>query len=103
MKLSDTQSTAQVLAGQLKDSAFREEWNRTAPARTVATRVVEYRAQPGLSQAALARELGVSQPLIARLEAGEHEPTLTTLARLSRGLGLEFHIDISPTGLELTA
>jgi transcriptional regulator with XRE-family HTH domain len=97
------QTGEQVLAGRLKDPAFRDEWERTALARTVATRLVEYRAQRGLSQAALARELGVGQPVIARLERSEHEPTFATLARLSRGLGLEFHIDISPTGLELTA
>jgi ribosome-binding protein aMBF1 (putative translation factor) len=103
MKLSDMQSTGQVLASQLKDPAFREEWERTALARAVADRVIAYRAQHGLSQAALARILSVSQPLVARLEGGEHEPTFATLMRLSRQLGLEFHIDITPTALELTA
>jgi ribosome-binding protein aMBF1 (putative translation factor) len=93
----------QVLAEQLEDPAFREEWDRTAVARAVATRVVAYRAQHGMSQAALARTMGVSQPLVARLESGEHEPTLTTLSRLSRHLGLEFHIDVTPTSMELTA
>ncbi|HCG02229.1 MAG TPA: hypothetical protein DEV93_17005 [Chloroflexi bacterium] len=57
----------------------------------------------GLSQAALARELGVSQPLVARLEAGEHEPTIATLSRLSRRLGLEFHLHITPQSTELSA
>jgi ribosome-binding protein aMBF1 (putative translation factor) len=103
MNMSDMKSAEQILAGQLKDPTFREEWNRTELARTVATRVVEYRAQRGLSQAALARELGVSQPLIARLERGEHEPTFATLVRLSRHLGLEFHIDIKSGSLQLTA
>jgi transcriptional regulator with XRE-family HTH domain len=41
------------------------------------------------------------QPAIARLEAGDHEPSLTTLARLARGLGVEFHIDVTPETLEL--
>ncbi len=103
MKLSELNSANQVLAKQLKDPAFREEWERTALARAVATRVVAYRAEHGLSQAALARKLGVSQPLVARLELAEHEPTFSTLARLARRLGLEFHIDITPTALELTA
>ena len=38
---------------------------------------------------------------IARLEAGEHEPSLATLSRLARVLGLEFHIDITPDSFEL--
>ncbi|HEX7460974.1 MAG TPA: hypothetical protein VF317_02215 [Dermatophilaceae bacterium] len=37
------------------------------------------------------------------LEAGSHEPSLATLARLARGLGLEFHIDITPAALGLHA
>jgi transcriptional regulator with XRE-family HTH domain len=41
------------------------------------------------------------QPAIARLEAGAHEPSLTTLARLARGLGVEFHIDVTPETLQL--
>lgn len=103
MKISEMTSVDEVLAGQLKNPDFREEWDRTALAREVANRVVAYRVEHGLSQAALARRLEVSQPLIARLEAGEHEPTLSTLARLARQLDLEFHIDITPTSLELTA
>lgn len=96
-------SAEEVLREQLEDPAFREEWERAAVARAVAIRVVAYRADHSLSQAGLARELGVSQPLVARLEAGEHEPTFATLIRLSRRLGLEFHIDITPTTLDLTA
>jgi DNA-binding XRE family transcriptional regulator len=103
MKLSEMKTAHEVLGEHLKDPDFREEWERTAFARAVAMRVVAYRAEHGLSQSQLARTLGVSQPLVARLETGEHEPTLTTLSRLSRHLGLEFHIDITPNSLELTA
>lgn len=103
MKIPEMTSVDEVLAGQLKNPDFREEWDRTALAREVSNRIVAYRAEHGLSQAALARRLEVSQPLIARLETGEHEPTLSTLARLARQLDLEFHIDITPTSLELTA
>lgn len=103
MKLSDMKTAQEVLAEHVEDPAFREEWERSALARAVATRVVAYRAEHGLSQTQLARKLGVSQPLVARLEMGEHEPTLATLSRLSRHLGLEFHIDITPNSLRLSA
>jgi predicted transcriptional regulator len=43
----------------------------------------------------------VHQPAIARLEAGDHEPSLATLSRLARVLGLEFHIDITAHSVEL--
>ncbi len=76
MKLPEMKSAPEVLAEQLKDPAFREEWERTTLAGAVANRVVVYRAERGLSQTQLARKLGVSQPLVARLEAGEHSRPL---------------------------
>lgn len=54
-----------------------------------------------LSQTALARILGMHQPAVARLEAGDHEPSLATLSRLARKLGVEFHIDITPDTFKL--
>jgi len=99
MKLSDMKVAGEVLAEDLEDSEFREEWERTAFAREVALRVAAYRAEHKLSQAALGRVLGISQPAVARLEAGDHEPTLSTLRKLSRSLDVEFHIDITQRGL----
>ncbi len=101
MKLSDMKSAREVLAEDLKDPKFREEWERTALAREVAIRVVAYRAEHNLSQEALGRLLGMRQPAVARLEAGEHEPSLATLKKLSRSLDMEFHIDITQEGLTL--
>ena len=54
------------------------------------------RTTHGLSQRALAKNLGVTQPQVARLEAGEHNPTIDTLARLAQTLDIEFAIDIHP-------
>ena len=87
---------AEVLAEDLADETFRAEWEETAFARQVALEVVKYRAEHGLSQAALARLLGVSQPVMARLELGEHTPTWNTLARISRETGLHFVVDVDP-------
>lgn len=103
MKISDMKTADEVLAEDLKDPKFREEWERTALARALANQVVAYRAKHGLTQRQLADRVGMKQPAIARLETGEHEPTLTTLARLSRGLGIEFRIDITPEAMELMA
>ena len=96
MKISELKTAEQVLAEDLRDPEFHQEWIRTAPARAVAVQVAAYRAEHNLTQSELARRLGMKQPAIARLEAGEHAPTLETLERLSRGLGVEFHIDITP-------
>jgi hypothetical protein len=38
----------------------------------------------------------MKQPMVARLESGEHNPELKTLITISRRLGIEFMIDIAP-------
>jgi ribosome-binding protein aMBF1 (putative translation factor) len=101
MRLNDLPSGESVIQEKLKDPAFRAEWERTAVARAVAIRVVEYRTQHAMSQTELARRLGMKQPAIARLEAADHNPTFETLARLSSTLGIEFHIAVRPEGIAI--
>ena len=103
MKISEMQTAEEVLADHLKNPEFRQEWERTALGRAVALKVVAYRAEHGLSQTGLGKMLEMSQPAIARLEIGEHQPTFATLSKLSRGLGMAFHIDITPDELSLSA
>jgi ribosome-binding protein aMBF1 (putative translation factor) len=101
VKLEDLKAKDEVLARQLRDPAVRREWERTALARAVASRIVEYRAKHGLSQTALARQLGMKQPAIARLEAADHNPSVDTLMRLAQGLGMELHIEVTPDGVAI--
>lgn len=85
-----------VLAEQLRDPEVRAQWERTAMARAVAISVLRYRTAQGLSQRQLAERLGWKQSQVARLELGEHTPTLETLVYLSRRLELEFLVDVRP-------
>jgi ribosome-binding protein aMBF1 (putative translation factor) len=101
MKLSDLPTHEEVLAEHLDaDPAYRREWERAALARAVAVKVISYRAEHGLSQTALAKRLRMSQPAVARLESGEHNPTFPMLLRISDALGIELAIDITPSGHE---
>jgi DNA-binding XRE family transcriptional regulator len=91
-------SFEQLLAEeQLADPVFRAEWQRLAPARELATAILRYRADNGLSQRDLARELDVSQPRVHKLESGEHNPSIETLISVVQRLGIDFALDISPT------
>ena len=101
VKLSDLRTAEEIAAEELRDPRVRQEYERTAFANAVAVRVIRYRAAHNLSQSALARQLGMRQPAIARLEAGDHEPSLGTLARLARGLGIDLSIEITPSSLGL--
>jgi ribosome-binding protein aMBF1 (putative translation factor) len=104
VKLSELHKHEDIVAADMENPEYRAEWERTRFAHEVATRVIRYRVDHNLTQEELARQLGMRQPHVARLEAGDHEPSLTTLRRLAQRLGISFHIDITPTSAsELTA
>ena len=87
----------EVLADLLAtNSAFRTECERAKLASAIALAVFTYRTDRGLSQRALADMLGMRQPQVARMEAGEVNPTMDTLTRLSKALGLHVTIRITP-------
>lgn len=91
-------SQDEVLAEDLRDPVFRAEWERTAVARWLAVEVAHYRTQHKLSQSQLADRLGVHQSDVARMEIGEHNPSVERLIRVASGLGIELMIDIRPKG-----
>ena len=92
-------SVDEIREEQLRqDPAFRTYWERTALARVVALAVIAYRVEHQLTQTKLAQTLGVRQPQVARLEVGEHTPSLEMLRRLSRTLGLRFVVAVAPAG-----
>ena len=59
-------------------------------------RVRELRVEQGLSQTELARRAGMTQPAVARFEAGGTVPTLPVLERLARSLGAELTVQLAP-------
>jgi ribosome-binding protein aMBF1 (putative translation factor) len=100
-KLSDLKSSHEIATTELRDPAVAAELERTSVAEQVALLVTTYRVEHGLTQTALAELLGMHQPAIARLEAGTHEPSLATLARLSNALGIRLDVHIAPDSMVL--
>ncbi len=79
-----------------RDPEFRAEWERTAVPRALALYLMRVRRERGVTETEFARQLGMSQPAYARLDLGEHVPTIKTLKKLSNALGVTFRIDIRP-------
>ncbi|MGH3264040.1 MAG: helix-turn-helix domain-containing protein [Trebonia sp.] len=99
--LSDLATADELHERDLADPTYRAEYERTRLANALAIRVLRYRTEHGLTQTAFGRLVGMRQPHVARLEAGEHEPSLSTLVKLSAALGVDFTVDINPTGVRL--
>jgi ribosome-binding protein aMBF1 (putative translation factor) len=100
-RLTELTTAEELHLRDMADPAYRAEHERTRFANEVAVRVLKYRADHGLSQSAFGRLVGMPQPHVARLESADHEPSLSTLARLSAALGIDFTVTITPRGVEL--
>jgi transcriptional regulator with XRE-family HTH domain len=63
----------------------------------VESQLAELRRKRGITQAELAKRMGVKQPLIARLEAGRAKNlTLTTIMKAAMVLGADVELRIKP-------
>jgi len=60
----------------------------------VSEKLVEIREQLGLTQADIARKMGVSQQLISRIESGDDNITLTTLVRFLIIFGIALKVGV---------
>ncbi len=76
----------------LEAPATRAAYEARKPAFEFAVQLAELRRQKGLSQAALAKLAGMTQPEVARLEAAEASPTFDTMARLLAAAGADLDI-----------
>lgn len=76
----------------LEDPATLAAYESKKPAYEFAIQLAELRRRKGLSQAALAKLAGVTQPEIARLESAEGSPTLDTMARVLSAVGADLDI-----------
>lgn len=85
-----------VLEQSKHHSAFDTHLDQARSEVHLAVAVAQLRERRGMSQRDLARETGIKQPQIARLEKGDQLPTLDTLWRL---LGaLDARMELGPDG-----
>lgn len=76
-----------------QDPELQAEYERQAPYWTVVTSLVKARLEAGLSQGELAERMGVSRPVIVRLEGGDHAPRVDTLHRAAEAMGYELAVE----------
>jgi ribosome-binding protein aMBF1 (putative translation factor) len=57
--------------------------------------LVVLRTSMGLSQTAVAARMGTSQPVVARLEAGDLDSRISTLERYAHAVGVELEIRLT--------
>ena len=79
----------------MKDPAFKAEYDALAPEFEIAAELVKARARAGLSQAEVARRMGTTQSVVARLESGQTLPSTKTLLRFAEATGSRVQVRLS--------
>lgn len=83
------------LKEKLKDPYFKELYELEEQKLNIVKRIVSYRVKRGLSQRDLARQVGVSQQHISKIENGEFS-NIATLEKVLLFIGLTVRMSVIP-------
>lgn len=84
------------LAEQLKDPEIRAEYDALEPEFSLMQAMIDARKSSGLTQKQLSERTGIAQSDISKLESGNGNPSLRTLERLAKGMGMRIQIEFKP-------
>jgi HTH-type transcriptional regulator/antitoxin HipB len=87
---------AQARAARMDQPAVAEAYDQARVRFELAETVRVRREELGWSQRQLAERAGMTQPGVARFEAGGTTPTLPLLERLAAALGLRLSVSFQP-------
>jgi ribosome-binding protein aMBF1 (putative translation factor) len=80
----------------MKEPKYRKAHEALEQELVLASAVMDVRTRAGLTQAQLARKMGTTQPVVARLESGRTRPSMRTLGRLAEATGSRLRISFEP-------
>lgn len=85
---------AELKCEMLGRPEVQAEYDRLAPEFELIESLLRARIGAGLTQAQLAKKMGTSQSVIARLEGGNSVPTLSTLRRYAAATGTRLRVSL---------
>jgi transcriptional regulator with XRE-family HTH domain len=82
----------------IRESKYRKAYEALEQEFVLASAVIDARTRAGLTQQELARKMGTTQPVVARLESGRVRPSMRTLERFAEAIGSRLLISFEPRG-----
>jgi predicted transcriptional regulator len=79
-----------------KNPKLKEEYDNLEPEYKIIEQIIKLRRDLNLTQTELGKLLKVKQPVIARLESGEYNPSLSYLKKVADVLGAKLDIKFIP-------
>src|SRR5438045_562865 len=80
----------------MKDPKYRKAYHVLEEEFRLSSTLLDLRNRAGLTQGELARKMGTTQPVVARLESGRSRPSMRTLERLAEATGSRLLISFAP-------
>src|SRR5437867_6661355 len=80
----------------MKEPKYRKAYEALEEEFVLASAVIDVRNRAGLTQEELARKMGTTQAVVARLESGRTRPSMRTLQRLAEATGSRLLIVFEP-------
>ena len=78
----------------MADENFKNEYGSLEQEFNFAAKMIEVRLQERLSQEQVARRMGTTQSVVARIESGRPLPSLRTLMRYAAAVGRKLDITL---------
>ena len=95
--MSKTISFTEMKKEWRKDPKYQEAYENLKPEFEIARELIHARARAHLTQAELAKRMGTTQSVVARLESGAQSTSLKTLEKYAKATGNHLHIRLSAT------
>jgi transcriptional regulator with XRE-family HTH domain len=80
----------------VEDPAYRAEYDALADEFALVEELIKARAHSGLTQEEIARRMGTTQSVVARLESGKSMPSTRTLKKYAEATGTRLIIRFEP-------
>jgi len=80
----------------MNEAKYRKAYDALEEEFALAKAVIDARNRAGLTQDELARRMGTTQPVVARLEGGRARPSMRTLERLAAATDHRLLITFEP-------
>lgn len=80
----------------MKEPKYRKAFEALEEEFILASAVIDARSRAGLTQQEMARRMGTTQPVVARLESGRTRPSMRTLERVAKATGSRVLIRFEP-------
>jgi ribosome-binding protein aMBF1 (putative translation factor) len=81
---------------RMKDPAFKAAYDALEEEFALASALIKARAEADMTQEQVAKAMGTTQAVVARLESGRVMPSTRTLERFAKATGTRLRISFEP-------